>query len=69
MQFIGIICFIALAVCFAVVTKEAMKLKKENQELHKDLNFVLQHVPSANVEEIEQMKLEYLNEEETPCQK
>ena len=64
MEFIGICCFIALCVGFAIVTKEAMKLKKENQQLHKDLDFVLQHVPTASIKELEQIKLEYLNEEE-----
>lgn len=64
MEFIGVISFVVVVVLTFALAKDNTNLKKENQQLHKDLDFVLQHVPAAGVEELEQIKMEYLNEEE-----
>lgn len=63
MQLVGVASFFICAFGFLIMSKHAIKIKKENNQLHKDLEFVLQHVPVSSVKEIEELKQEYLMED------
>ncbi|MBQ7226548.1 MAG: hypothetical protein IJX02_08135 [Clostridia bacterium] len=62
--------FVGFMVLIFFFGKELLKLKKENKQLHQDLEAIMQVVPTLSSEQLETLKqIELDKEEKTECQK
>ena len=66
----GAIAFIAIGLLILAFIREYNKLKLENTQLHKDYEAIIQLVPTISSEELETLKTQIIESEETnTCQK
>lgn len=65
----GVMAFIAFMVLLFFLGKEYLKLKKENAQLHQDLESIMQVVPKLSSEELTNLVENIDKEEKTECQK
>lgn len=65
----GAMAFIAFMALLFFLGKEYLKLKKENAQLHQDLEAIMQVVPKLGSEELTTFVENNDKEEKTECQK